>query len=328
MKGLSTARAERLGWYARRLRSMSPGEVVWRGSAWSTGTFHAPSSLASERGCWAPRRRLGARPARFPARRRPPRAARPRRAREIAARHPDQVAALVDAADRIRAGASPTSAIPRRGSAGPVDWNHDPVRGRPLAAHGRRPHRPPQPPRDPKWIWELNRLQHLPWLAEAWLFTGDDALRRAGARRTWTRGWTRTRPAAGSPGAAHSRPGVRAVSVAVALQGLRDFAGLTPARFERIVRMLAASAERCWRDRSRFSSANNHLVGELAGSRPSRSCSRSSPRRRAWERRALRGAAGGGVPADPARRRRRRAGRGLPGLHRRAAAGRGRLLRA
>ena len=35
---------------------------------------------------------------------------------------------------------------------------------------------PHQPPRraDPKWIWELNRLQHLPWLAQAWLFTGDE----------------------------------------------------------------------------------------------------------------------------------------------------------
>ena len=29
--------------------------------------------------------------------------------------------------------------------------------------------------------------------------------------------------------------------------------------------MLAASADLCWRERSRFSSANNHLVGELAG---------------------------------------------------------------
>ena len=53
--------------------------------------------------------------------------------------------------------------------------------------------------------------------------------------------------------------------VAVALQGLRDSQALTVHRFERVVRMLASSAARCWRDRSRFSSANNHLVGELAG---------------------------------------------------------------
>ncbi len=25
-----------------------------------------------------------------------------------------------------------------------------------------------------KWIWELNRLQHLPLLAQAWLVTDDD----------------------------------------------------------------------------------------------------------------------------------------------------------
>ena len=58
---------------------------------------------------------------------------------------------------------------------------------------------------------------------------------------------------------------MRAISVAVALQGLRDSQALTVQRFERVIRMLASSAARCWRDRSRFSSANNHLVGELAG---------------------------------------------------------------
>src|SRR5437870_1090511 len=32
---------------------------------------------------------------------------------------------------------------------------------------------------DPKWIWELNRLQHVPLLLAAWLVTGDDALAEA-----------------------------------------------------------------------------------------------------------------------------------------------------
>jgi len=53
--------------------------------------------------------------------------------------------------------------------------------------------------------------------------------------------------------------------VAVAVQGLRDSSELTVERFRRIVRMLAESARRCRNERSRYSSANNHLVGELAG---------------------------------------------------------------
>ena len=32
MAGLSSTRGDRLGWYARRLRSMTPGEVLWRGA--------------------------------------------------------------------------------------------------------------------------------------------------------------------------------------------------------------------------------------------------------------------------------------------------------
>ena len=85
--------------------------------------------------------------------------------------------------------------------------------------------------------------------------------------------------------------------------------------------MLAASADLCWRDRSRFSSANNHLVGELAGLAtvamlfpelaPARTLGGACPA----------GARPSKRPARSCRRRRRRAGGGLPGLHSRAHAG-------
>ena len=54
-----------------------------------------------------------------------------------------------------------------------VDWNYDPITDYrwPAVASSRIDHRVASS--DPKWIWELNRLQHLPVLAQAWLFTGE-----------------------------------------------------------------------------------------------------------------------------------------------------------
>jgi hypothetical protein len=40
---------------------------------------------------------------------------------------------------------------------------------------------------------------------------------------------------------------------------------MTTERYRRVARMLDTSARYCWHARSRFSSANNHLIGELAG---------------------------------------------------------------
>jgi uncharacterized heparinase superfamily protein len=259
-------RVYRLGWYARRLRSMSLREIAWRGShlvqqriaragrAQAAGARLLGSADASWERALQDFRSAAGRPVLLDR----------ARALEIAARHPDQVAALVAAAERIRDGRVTYFGYPEAQLASPVDWNHDPVRNFdwPLVEASRIDHR--TVPADPKWIWELNRLQHLPWLAQAWLFTGEEQF--AETALAHLESWLDQNPVGqGIAWRGAFEAGIRAVSVAVALHGLRDFPGLTPARFERIVRMLVASAERCWRDRSRFSSANNHLVGELAG---------------------------------------------------------------
>jgi hypothetical protein len=174
------------------------------------------------------------------------------------------VAALVAAADRVRAGHVTYFGYPEAPLATPVDWNHDPVRDFtwPSRPSSRIDHRVVMA--DPKWIWELNRLQHLPWLAQAWLFTEDDGFAELALDHLDS--WMEQNPVGtGIAWRGAFEAGVRAISVALALQGLRDAAALTPDRFERSVRMLAASADLCWRERSRYSSANNHLVGELAG---------------------------------------------------------------
>src|SRR5262249_11323952 len=189
----------------------------------------------------------------------------PDRARDVAARSPADAAAVVSAADEVLQhrfaffGDDPV-AFPGEG----VDWNLDPRSQYrwPLLPAGRIDHR--RCPGDPKWIWDLNRLQHLPWLAQAWLFTGerhyaDGALDQLDS-------WLDQNPTGrGIAWRGGFESGVRALSVAVAVQGLRTAPGMSLARYRRIVTMLAHSADHSWRQQSRFSSANNHLVGEMSG---------------------------------------------------------------
>lgn len=255
----------RLTWYARRLTTMSPAEIGWR-----VGTIGRTSAerLLPPR---SDRRILGVADPDWVAARDAFRQAAGRPvlldravAQEIAATHPDETAALLAAADRVVAGRVRYFGYPEARLGDPVDWNHDPVSGVtwPRIPAARLDHR--SAAGDAKWIWELNRLQHLPWLAQAWLVTGEPRY----AETAWAHldSWiAQNPPGEGIAWRGAFEAGIRAVSVAVAVQGLRDSAGLTASRYRAVATLLAESARRCWADRSRFSSANNHLVGELAG---------------------------------------------------------------
>lgn len=254
--------AGRLDWYVRRFRSMTPSEVVWRGRRYVREQIplrdRSTTSLLRPEYDWgmvADRfREGGGRPLLLDR----------SRAQAIAALHPEKVAALVAAAERVRAGYVNYFGYPEVRLANPMDWNRDPLHDFqwPSRRSAKINHRVATA--DPKWIWELNRLQHLPWLAEAWLFTGDDGFAQLALDHLDS--WIDQNPVGqGIAWRGAFEAGIRAISVAVALQGLRDSDALTPLRIAKYVRMLAASADLCWRDRSRFSSANNHLVGELAG---------------------------------------------------------------
>ncbi|BAH54051.1 heparinase II/III family protein [Rhodococcus opacus] len=186
------------------------------------------------------------------------------RAARIAIEHPHGVADVVAAADKVMDSRFGFFSYAEVNLGRPIDWHYDPIaRVRwPAVSAGRINHRTFAG--DPKWIWELNRLQHLPWLAEAWLFTGDRKYSSAAFVQldSWI---AQNPPGIGIAWRGAFEAGVRAVSIVVALQGLRDSPDLTAERFRDIVRVLAQSAKRCWQYRSRYSSANNHLVGELAG---------------------------------------------------------------
>jgi hypothetical protein len=259
--------AGRLGWYARRLRTMGPAEVAWRvrRAAQDAAQDVVPAVLAragealpSDDAWWddalAAFRRADDRPVLLDA----------GRARVIAAEAPEAVAAVVAAAERVVEGRVRYFGHPEVRLADPPDWHHDPLsdhRWPRVTAH-RLDHR--TAPADVKWIWELNRLQHLPWLAQAWLATGRDVFAETAFRHLDS--WVEANPVGvGIAWRGAFEAGVRAISVLVALQGLRECPLLDRDRFRRVVTVLDAGARACWRERSLHSSANNHLVGELAG---------------------------------------------------------------
>lgn len=258
---------EALRWYVRRLRSMGPAEVAWRARRSAAGRAervlhrHEPDD----------RRLLGDEPD-WPALLDGFRAShgRPllmsRERLELAGRRdPAAVEAVLAAARRARERRFRYFGYPEVAFPDGVDW-HSAGPGAagswPVKPAHRIDYRHLGP--DPKWVWELNRLQHLTWMAQAWLLEGDPGMAEEALAQL--DGWI----AASPPGVGVSwhggfEAGIRAISVALALQGLRDAPSLTPARYRAAVRALAAMAEAAWSHRSLHSSANNHLLGEMTG---------------------------------------------------------------
>lgn len=250
-----------LTWYAQRLRSMGGRELYWRAtkSLKSALSYESdPDTLTSSISDWAAAlerfRQASDRPIVLD------RAG----ATEIASQYPSFVAELISVADHAARNSFEFFAYPRQTLGNPIDWHNDPIAGIrwPAVSSNRINHRVAQG--DVKWIWELNRLQHLPWLAQAWLFTGDSRYSHAAFEHLDS--WIDQNPTGhGIAWRGAFEAGIRGISVSIALQGLRDSPDLTADRYRRIVGALASGAELCWRERSLHSSANNHLVGEMAG---------------------------------------------------------------
>lgn len=275
----------RVAWYAGRLRSMSPAEIGWRAgraareqlsSKRPSRYLHASALPKGWSTAFDDFRRAVNRPVLLDR----------ARATAIGEVEPTLVEPLLASA-RAAAGLRfdffgyPAVNLPR-----PIDWNYDPVsRVRwPDLASSAIDHR--RAAGDVKWIWELNRLQHLPWLAQAWLLTGDDAFSESALDQldSWV---AQQRPGRGIAWRGAFEVGIRSISVAVALQGLKDSPALTEQRYRDVLTMLVAGAQCCWADRSLFSSANNHLVGELAGAATVAILFPELPAAARWERRAV-----------------------------------------
>ncbi len=264
--GWKDRRISRIAWYGGRVAAMSPREILWRARCMGDVLVHRDglrgrSDTRMLKGPISDWTRLLER---FRVGTGRPILLTQDIADDVARRLPAQASQLMAEADTLLAGERAYFGYPAVNVGVVIDWNHDPVTDYHWPAVPSSRIDPRVARSDPKWIWELNRLQHLPVLAQAWLFTGDS--RYADAAFDHLDSWLDQNPlGTGIAWRGAFEAGIRAISVAVALQGLRNSPALTTQRYRRVVRMLDASARYCWRARSRFSSANNHLVGELAG---------------------------------------------------------------
>lgn len=277
-----------LEWYLLRIRRMRPREVIWHSRRESRSLMRTVRPGRSDQGLgygarqqdWAHAlesfRSAVNRPALLDR----------QRALEIAAEHRQYIPSLIEAADSaldmsFQFFGYPIVSLPR-----PVNWNYDPIADIDWSGHSSNRFGRVPAVGDIKWIWELNRLQHLPLLAEAWLVT-DDARYSAAVFDQLDSWMDQNPPGRGVAWRGAFEVGIRAISIAIALQGLRDAPALTADRFQKIVGVLARSATRCWEDRSRFSSANNHLIGEMTGLAVIAILFPELPSAKSWERKAV-----------------------------------------
>jgi hypothetical protein len=249
-----------LGWYAKRLARMSPGEVSWR------------VREQALRQVWARRQVRAAQV--------PDLVAGPAVLRQnlrfnslLPVDVCDQVPAearqaVIDAADRLLAGKWEILGVVRTDMVLP-DWFTDPVTGRrsdPDRYAFSINQRSEAQVGNIKQVWEINRLQHLTLLAVAWRLTGEEAYaeRLAGQLRDW---WQCNPFLSGVNWTSGIELGIRLMNF-VWIRRLLDGWPGAPGLFERsdlALRQIRWHQEYLAAFESRGSSANNHLIAEAAG---------------------------------------------------------------
>ncbi len=146
-----------------------------------------------------------------------------------------------------------------------IDWRRDPVTGRVWERRYWADYRPVQDSggRDSKIIHELNRHQHLPRLAKAYLLTGDE--RYASEAVAQLNSWIEQNPPErGINWQSSLEIGIRAISWLWTIFPLLASRSFDEASAQRIGDSLFAQLEHVHRYPSIFTSPNTHLIGEAA----------------------------------------------------------------
>lgn len=146
-----------------------------------------------------------------------------------------------------------------------IDWHRDPVTGYIWPRRFWADYRLEGGPAgvDPKVIHELNRQQHLPRLAKAYRWTGDE--RYAAEAVAQLLGWIgQNPPGEGINWQSSLEIAIRCVSWIWALVLLLPSKALDEASAQRIGDSLFAQVDHVYRYTSRYSSPNTHLIGEAA----------------------------------------------------------------
>lgn len=264
-----------LAWTLNRLRLMGPAEVCWRAgrafrARWERRgrglALHPPAPLPAGQPGWL------AAPAGF------------------------DPAPYCAAANRILAGRFDLFALPGLELGFPPRWNRDPKTGTeaPLTFGKMLDYRDARRVGDIKYLWELNRHAELVTLAQAYRLSGDARYGRA--CQALLESWWRDCPyPLGIGWSSALENAIRLLQWAAAwdLLGGEDSLLLANAAgrdFQR--RWLASVYQHCHfiaSHLSRYSSANNHLLGEYAGLFVATAVWPCWPESRAWGRLAQRG---------------------------------------
>lgn len=168
-----------------------------------------------------------------------------------------------------------------------IDWHRDPITGRTWERHFWADYRLAEDSggRDPKIIHELNRHQHLPRLAKAFLLTGDERYAREAVAQlnSWIE---QNPPGRGINWQSSLEIGIRTISWLWTIFPILPSRSFDEASAQRIGDSLFAQLDHVYRYLSVFSSPNTHLIGEAAALLIAGLVFRDQPRPAAWLRRA------------------------------------------
>jgi hypothetical protein len=154
----------------------------------------------------------------------------------------------------------------------PPKWNRDPLTGReaPLQHAATLDYRDERLVGNIKYLWEPSRHLHVPALAQAYALTGD--ARYAAALRIHIESWIeQCPPESGVHWTSSLELAIRLINWSIAWQLIGGFesdvfAATDGAEFRnRWLQSVYLQTRAITRKLSRFSSANNHLIGEAAG---------------------------------------------------------------
>ncbi|RZT26869.1 heparinase II/III-like protein [Kribbella sp. VKM Ac-2569] len=246
-----------LGWYVRRLRRMSPTEIIWRTrdagrrTAWAyqhvrpgqDAAVNLPLRKDLTFGTTLPPRTAGA---------------VPEEARK----------AVIETADAILAGNLEVLGVERTDLRAP-DWFRDPATGRrsdPTQYVFKLNHRNEEAVGNIKQVWELSRHHHLTQLAAAWYLTHDDQYAERVADHL--NDWWRSNPfLSGVHWASGIELGLRLISWTWIRRLLNDWPEITDLfeHNELALQQIYWHQRYLAAFRSHGSSANNHVIAEAAG---------------------------------------------------------------
>ncbi len=148
----------------------------------------------------------------------------------------------------------------------PIDWNHEPKAGKrtPERVSSSIDYRDYDEVGDCKFVWEPNRHHHLVVLGRAYRLTGDR--RYAEAVVNQLDDWIRQCPyGLGMNWRSPLELAIRLINWIWAITLIDGSKLMTPDRRDRLLGVAYQHLHEITRKYSRFSSANNHLIGEAAG---------------------------------------------------------------